>query len=256
MANADHEQNRKLWDEIADVHFRHPDYKVREFLEGWNSLRTIERDLLGDVTEKSLLHLFCQFGLDTLSWARLGATVTGVDISGRSIQLARDLARRAGIEAEFVEADVVDLVGVMDKRFDIVFQSYGTHHWIGDLERWAGVVGHYLKPGGTFLIVDFHPVAGAFLSNQPYFDRGPHRCNDPDYCDRAYVPQEESVEWQHPLGAIVNAVIGAGLTVDRLEEYDVFAYRRHEDWVAEGPYFRPPGDGVTYPLMFSLMAHQ
>ncbi|HPI33313.1 MAG TPA: methyltransferase domain-containing protein, partial [candidate division Zixibacteria bacterium] len=123
MGRPDHEQNRRFWDEIADIHYRHPDYRVAEFLAGRSTLRPIERRLLGEVGGRTLLHLFCQFGLDTLSWARLGADATGVDISGRSIALAGELRRQTGLRAEFVQADVLELIGRLDRTFDIVFQS-------------------------------------------------------------------------------------------------------------------------------------
>ncbi len=256
MTDPGHEQNRKLWDELVDIHFNHPDYRVREFLDGQTSLLSIERDLLGDVRGKSLLHLFCQFGLDTLSWARLGADATGVDISGRSIELAHKLKARAKLKAEFVQSDVLELTGKIPRQFDIVFQSYGTHHWIGDLDRWAEVIVHYLRPGGKFLIVDIHPIAATYFSEIPYFDRGPHRYNDPDYADKSYIPKEESVEWQHTLGEIVSSLIGAGLTVDRLDEYDRMCYRRGADWIERDGYWYPPDGPPPYPVLFSLLAHK
>ncbi len=256
MPDPNHEQNRRLWDEIADVHFNHPDYRVREFLAGWNSLKPIERRLLGDVRGKSLLHLFCQFGLDTLSWARLGAEVTGVDISGRSIELAHELTRQTGLKAEFVRSDVVELTGKIDRTFDIVFQSYGTHHWVGGLDRWARVVAHHLKPGGTFLMVDIHPIATVYLQGVSYFEREAKRYNDPDYADKDYVPSEESVEWQHSLGEIVTAVIAAGLRVERLEESDGLCYRYGDDWIEREGYWYPPEGAPKYPMLFALVAHR
>lgn len=256
MMDPNHEQNRRLWDEISEVHYHHPDYRVKEFLAGWNCLRSIERGILGEVTGKSLLHLFCQFGLDTLSWARLGADVVGVDISGHSIELAHSLKKQAGIEGEFVRSDVLDLIGKIDRRFDIVFQSYGTHHWIGNLRRWAEVVSYYLKPGGVFLMVDFHPIGLTYFQGIPYFDRGPHRYNDPDYADRSYVPKEESVEWKHTLGDIVNAVVGAGLVVERLEEYGGMAYRYGEDWVERDGYWYPSEGVPPYPMMFAVVGRK
>ncbi len=256
MADPNHEQNRRLWDELVEVHFAHPDYHVQEFLAGWNSLLSIEREWLGDVNGRSLLHLFCQFGQDTLSWARLGASVTGVDISGRSIELANELKARAGLEADFIQSDVLELIGRIDRKFDIVFQSYGTHQWISDLDRWAAVVTHYLEPGGTFLIVDIHPVSATVLEKVPYFEKGPHRYQDPDYADKSYYPREESVEWQHTLGEIVTALIRAGLTVERLEEFNKMCYRYRADWVQRDGYWYPPDGPPKYPMLFALQARK
>ena len=121
MPNSDHEKNRTAWNEMVDVHWDHPDQKRKEFLSGRCSLKSIELDAVGDVNGKSLLHLMCQFGMDTLSWARRGAVVTGVDISDRSIERADELKKLAGLDATFVRSDVLDLIGVIDQQFDVVF---------------------------------------------------------------------------------------------------------------------------------------
>ncbi len=258
MAYKGHEQNRKLWDEIVEIHYNHPDYKVKEFLEGWSSLKPIELEALGDVTGKRLLHLQCQFGMDTLSWARKGAIVTGVDISGKSIELANKLKQDAGIDAEFVCSDVVELIGKIDSKFDIVFQSHGTLIWLGDLDKWAEVVAYYLVSGGTYFIVDEHPISYLFLEEGiSYFDKQPRRySNSHDYCDYDYIWKEESVEWQHTMADIINALIKAGLTIERLEEYNKGYYAVEPDWYEENSYYYPPGGPTPYPLMFSLQARK
>lgn len=256
MTNPNHEQNRRLWDELADIHYRHPDYHVADFLHGWNSLKSIERGLLGDVRGQSLLHLFCQFGLDTLSWARLGADVVGVDISGRSIELANQLKQQTNLPADFIQSDVLDLIGRLDRTFDIVFQSYGTHHWISDLPLWAKTVTHYLKPGGTFCMVDIHPILPVAFENVSYFEPTARRYNDPDYADKSYVPKEESVEWQHTLGDILTALIDAGLTLRRLEEFNGLCFRYREDWIEREGYWYPPDGPPDYPMLFALLAHK
>ena len=260
MPRPDHEKNRAAWNEMVERHLDHPDYRTREFLEGASTLRRIELEAIGEVRGKRLLHLMCQFGLDTLSWARRGAIVTGVDISDRSIALAEELKRRAGLDAEFVRCDVLDLIGVIDDRFDIVFQSYGTHTWLADLPAWANVVHHYLKPGGIFFMVDEHPVNVLFLHDPPidYFTREPLRSVDaPDYCDTNYRVKSEQVEWQHPLSDILNALIGAGLTIERVEEYPFSYYRRKPDWYHDDDwYWYPPGGPARYPLMMSIKARR
>jgi len=256
----DHQQNRSLWNEIADVHYRHPHYHVREFLQGGCSLKQIELMALGDVTGLDLLHLQCHFGKDTLSWVRRGARAVGVDISDRSIQLAKELAQAAGLTAEFICCDVIDLIGRTNRRFDIVFQSYGTHPWIGDMAAWGQVVAHHLRPGGRFLIVDSHPIwpiIGWPEDELSYFEKEPRRYHgQPDYCDRNYVPRNDSVEWQHSMSEILNALLDAGLTIESLTEYDKGFYPVKPDWYEEDGYWYPPGGPTMYPLMFSLMARQ
>ncbi len=258
MPDRDHEINRIAWNEMVEVHFKHPGYKVKEFLDGQRTLHSIEIEEIGDARGKSLLHLFCQFGLDTLSWARLGAVVTGVDISDKSIEYANLLAAKAGIPAAFVRSDVLDLSGKIDSAFDIVFQSYGTHCWISDLKTWAGVVAHYLKPGGLFYIVDFHPILSVVLEEDvSYFKKGPYRYKDsPDYCDKDYRIRSELVEWEHKLSDIINALIEAGLAIERVEEYDKTVDPGHEGWVKREGYYYPPDGPTRYPLMFSIKARK
>jgi len=242
---------------MVDLHVNHPEYRTGEFLEGGSSLKRIELEALGKVSGLSLLHLMCQFGLDTLSWARQGAVVTGVDISDRSIQRANELKAKSGLKAAFIRADVLDLIGVIDKKFDIVFQSYGTHVWISDIMKWAEVVAHYLRPGGTFFIVDDHPVEVVFLDPpQDYFAKEPERdTNATDYCERSYHIKGELIEWQHPLSEIINALIDADLMIERVEEYNHGYYQVTDDWYRdENHYWYPPGGPAKYPLMFSLKA--
>lgn len=256
MPHSDHEKNRFAWNDMTEVHWDHPGYKVREFLDGQNSLKEIERNELGDVSGKSLLHLMCHFGKDTLNWARLGALVTGVDISDRAIEYAHKLAEEAGLNAEFIRSDVLNLKGVIDQQFDIVYQSYGTLCWLADLGKWAEVVAHHLKPGGTFLIIDDHPII-CIYEEPPcsYLDTSAqHYQNEADYCDRDFIVEKERVEHQHPLSEIVNCLIAAGLQIVNLHEYDKGYYPIEKDWVKKGDFWYPPEGSPLYPLMFSLRA--
>lgn len=259
MPHPDHEKNRAAWNEMVDLHVNHSEYRTAEVVAGGSSLKRIELEALGDVGGKHLLHLMCQFGLDSLSWVRQGAIVTGIDISDMSIKRANEIKEKAGLEADFIRADVVDLIGVLPRKFDIVFQSYGTHIWIADINKWARVVAHYLKPGGTFFIVDEHPANVLFLDSPlDYFSTEPERqIGAPDYCDRSYKIKNELVEWQHPLSKIVNALIDAGLTIERIEEYNHGYYQVDDDWYRDDDhYWYPPGGPTAYPLMMSIKARK
>ncbi|NOY87849.1 MAG: class I SAM-dependent methyltransferase [FCB group bacterium] len=258
MTHQDHEKNRTAWNEMVEIHFRHPDYKVKEFLQGASTLKSIELTELGEVKGKSLLHLMCQFGLDTLSWARLGAQVTGVDISDKSIAYAKMLAEQTGLEADFIRADILDLKGRIDNKFDIVYQSYGTLCWLSDLDKWAEVVAYYLRPGGVLHLIDFHPIAVPWEEKDvSYFKKGPYRyTNNVDYCDKDYIIKNELVEWQHKLSDIINAVIDAGLTVIHLNEFDKSCSPKERDWYEKDGYYYPPSGPPRYPLMFSLKAQK
>lgn len=255
MPHKNHEQNRKLWNETVDIHFNHPDYRVKEFLEGATTLKPIELREVGDVTGKTLLHPFCQFGLDTFSWARRGAIITGVDISDRSIERANELKERSGIEGRFIRSDILDLPDVLDEQFDIVFQSHGTLHWLSDIPKWAEVVARYVKPGGFFYIVDLHPYADVVEENRSYFDKSPQIYkNERDYTDKDYICQNESVECQFQIGEVVSSLIASGLTLEFLHEFEECCYDKEKDWVKKGEYYYPPDGPAVFPMMFSLKA--
>lgn len=260
MPHPDHEKNRAAWNEMVDLHVNHPEYRTQEVINGGSSLKRLELEALGDVRGKSFLHLMCQFGLDTLSWAREGARVTGVDISDMSIKRAHEMVKRTGLQGEFIRCDVLDFIGVIDKKFDFVYQSYGTHCWISDIFKWARVVAHYLKPGGTFYIVDGHPIEVLhFDPPMSYFAKEPERTvGAPDYCERDHKITQEQVEWQHPVSEIINALIQAGLTIERVDEYNFGYYKVAEDWYSEdgGHFWYPPGGPTNYPLLLAIKARK
>ena len=134
-------------------------YNLQAFKSGVSTLHSIETTEIADVQGKRLLHLQCHFGLDTLSWARLGAEVVGVDFSEKAIELAGSLAREMDIPAQFICSDVYDLPAKLSRRFDIVFNSYGVLTWLPDLSSWAKVLARFVKPTGFVYIVDDHPYA-------------------------------------------------------------------------------------------------
>jgi SAM-dependent methyltransferase len=261
--------NLELWNNWALIHEKAEAYDLEGFRAGKLSLNTIELEEIGDVAGKSLLHLQCHFGKDTLSWARLGASVTGADFSDKAIALARSLSEELGIPADFVCSNVYDLPDVLPGQFDIVFTSYGVLYWLPDIDRWAQVVGHFLKPGGTFYIVEFHPFAWVFEDAEegeglkvsyPYFTppeplefetHGTYADPDADYHSVEYG-------WNHSLGEIVSALISAGLTIEFLHEFpfsiegSMFkALERGEDdrWR-----LKDPRERAGIPLMFSIRA--
>lgn len=253
--------NRANWDERTAVHLRW--YGVEAFKAGETSLRPIELGEMGDVGGKSLLHLQCHFGMDTLSWARRGARVTGVDFSPAAIEQARALAGELGIQATFVCSDVYDLPQVLDDRFDIVFASYGVLVWLPDLTRWAQVVGHFLRPGGTFYIVDGHPLSHLLDDEgqrpEPgvrYFhDAEPYRAEKHGSYVGETTPFEHPVtyQWQHSLGDIISALAAAGLTIEFLHEWPCAGYQAFPGMSqGEDGFWHAPGD--VWPMLYSLKA--
>jgi SAM-dependent methyltransferase len=258
--------NEELWDHWTDLHLRSAYYDVAGFKAGRSSLQQIEREELGDVAGKSLLHLQCHFGLDTLSWARLGAAVTGIDFSSRAISAARALAEELGLPARFVRADVYRLPALLRGQFDIVFTSYGVLFWLPDLRRWAEVIAHFLKPGGVFYIVEFHPFANVFATEgvaelqpaYPYF-QGPTPLRfetHGSYADPTAAYRSVEYGWDHRLGDIVTALIAAGLHLDFLHEFPHCGYRRFSflEQGADGRWRLPGHLAGMLPLLFSLKA--
>jgi len=226
--------NLASWDEAVAVHVGSEFYDVAGFKAGRTSLGEIELEELGPFVGEgtSLLHLQCHFGLDTLSWARRGAVVTGADFSGEAIRTARALAAEVGLSARasFVQSDVEHLPDALAGRFDVVFTSWGALIWLGDLERWAEVVAHFLKPGGTFFIAEFHPYAFLLAEDStpdslrigyPYFMYGvPQRFDeDGDYADPE-AKQEHTVtfEWLHGFAEIIDPLLQRGLRLDSFRE--------------------------------------
>lgn len=259
--------NRKHWDEITPIHVASPFYDVEEFKRNPDRLKPVERAELGDVRDKSLLHLQCHFGIDTISWARQGATVTGVDFSEPAIAQARELAAELGVDARFVVSDIYDLPRNLEGQFDIVFTSYGVLTWLPDKPRWAEVAAHFVKPGGTFYLVEFHPFAWVFDDapdvddlhvKYPYFaDGGPVAWEgDGTYADRdAKVQHRTTYDFPTPISVAVTSLIDAGLRIEFLHEFPFSTYQflPFTERRPDGTVRLTKHDGCV-PLLYSIKA--
>jgi SAM-dependent methyltransferase len=257
--------NRAMWDERVPIHVAGEFYGVEKFRadSGRLDVRPFEVEELGSVAGRTLVHLQCHFGLDTLSWARLGARVTGLDFSGPAVEAATRLAQEIGIEADFVEADLYDAVAALGHRsFDIVYTGKGALLWLPDIRRWATVCAALVAPGGTLYLSEFHPVTDMFAweslaVERSYFDSGPVFDDSPGtYADlEADTVHNTTYEWLHPLGTVVTALIEAGLRIEFLHEHADTLFPRwpfleHRD---DGSFVLPPGM-PQMPLMYSLRA--
>ena len=200
--------NRASWNERTPVHAASDFYDVESFKSGRITLNDIERREVGDVSGKTLLHLQCHFGLDTMSWARLGAKATGVDFSGAAIELARSLNDELGLDARFICSNVYDLPEVLDEQFDVVFTSYGVLVWLPDVKRWTEVVYNHLKPGGVFYIVEFHPFTDVFVQSESgemrpkygyFYGETFQEGGGPSYAGSQPI-ETPTYEWEHSLG--------------------------------------------------------
>jgi SAM-dependent methyltransferase len=260
------DSNRDLWDQLVPIHKRSEFYGVDAFRAGRSTLHDIEHQELGQVAGKKLLHLQCHFGLDSLSWARTGAEVTGVDFSPDAIDLARSISAETGIAAEFVCCNIYDLKNHLTGEFDIVFTSGGVLAWLPDLKRWAEIASHFVKPGGVFYIREFHPFTGIFddeneiaepTVHYPYFHSDkPMRFEDEgSYADRNADIRNVSYEWTHSLSDVINSLIEAGLRIEFVHEFPFNSYQSH-------PFLEQGSDGMwrypkrpeSLPLMFSIKA--
>lgn len=261
--------NKDWWNEAAQVHYQGEGYQVKEFREGLNKLQPLERAEVGDVTGKKLLHLQCHFGLDTLSWARLGARVAGIDFSDQAIAIAQSLSQELQIDATFLCTDIYQLPSVLNaaNEFDIVYASYGAICWLPDLQPWGKLIAHYLKPGGFFYIAEGHPFMWTFAERSPnfkiaypYFSKEVIRDETSlgTYAERdAKLEHTVTYSWNHTLSEIFEALLSAGLVIDFFHEHPFCAWECLPDMEeGEDHYlrFKDVRKREMIPLMYSLKA--
>lgn len=253
--------NKKWWNEVAPIHLKSKLYNLEGFKNGKSSLFSIEKEELGSVRGKSLLHLMCHVGMDTLSWARKGADVTGVDLSDESIRLAKKLCKDIKVPATFICSDIYNLPKVLDKKFDVVFASYGVLCWLSNLKKWAKIINLYLKPGGTFYIVELHPFTNIlscdFKLFYKYFKKGPYI----DDSSGTYTDWNENVkgvtyEWSYTISDVVNALIEEGLKIEFVHEFPFTMYDQFPGFMEKnkkGQYVLKDKK-IQIPLLFSIKA--
>lgn len=266
MSKEQVEANRRRWDELVPIHASSRFYDVEGFKRGRSTLLPVEIEELGDLQGKRLLHLQCHFGLDTLSLARRGAMVTGADFSKKAIALAKDISLDARIEARFIESDIYDLPSVLPEEFDIVFTSYGVLCWLPDLRAWASVISRMLVKGGSFLLVEDHPLASIIDENAPapircafpYFSNGrPTKFEvEGTYTDRTVkVENSTSFEWTHPLSEIIGSLVEAGLRIEHVHEFPFSFFQRHESMrVRSDGTWHLPDEFPNFPMLLSIKA--
>ncbi len=255
------QSNKELWNKRTSVHKTSDFYDLEGFKKGKNALNEIELTELGDVSGKSILHLQCHFGLDTMSWVRLGAEVTGIDFSNMAIDTARKINDELGLYANFICSNVYDLKQHLDKKFDIVFTSYGVVGWLPDLNRWADIISHFLKPGGTFYMAEFHPVVWMFDDKftkliYSYFNEGVLEIEqEGTYTDRDADIKHIEYSWNHSISEVVNALINHGLNIKLMNEHNYSPYDCFQNTVKnhEGNYFIRGYEKVL-PMVYSIKA--
>ncbi|WP_055435666.1 class I SAM-dependent methyltransferase [Lacinutrix algicola] len=253
--------NKATWNDKVKVHAKSDMYAIEAFKKGKTSLMRYELEALGDVNGKSLLHLQCHFGQDTLSWSRLGAKCVGVDLSDEGIKLAQQLNDELHLEAKFVCCNVLNTGKYIEGTFDIVFTSYGVIGWLPDLKPWGQMIADKLKKGGAFYMVEFHPIVWMFdyLEGKPIMKYGYMQDEviyeeyEGTYANQDSKMMSKEYGWNHGLSEVINALTSAGLKIEYLNEYDESPYNVLPELVET-----KSGNYVTkdklYPLIFEIKA--
>jgi 2-polyprenyl-3-methyl-5-hydroxy-6-metoxy-1,4-benzoquinol methylase len=251
--------NRNAWNHKTSIHTHSEFYDMPSFKNGENSLKEIELDLLGDVTDRFILHLQCHFGQDSMSLSRLGALVTGVDFSDEAINYAARLADELHLDTQFVLSDVYDLKNHLAGQFDVVFTSYGVIGWLPDLDKWAEIIHHFLKPGGSLIMVEFHPVIWMFDNDfekvaYSYFKDGQIvEKEQGSYADRNNTSEITTITWNHSLGEVLSSLLKQGLQVKDFREYDYSPYNCLNDMYESSPgKYRIKQFGHKIPMVYAL----
>ncbi len=257
------EINRETWNKKVAIHAASDFYDMEGFKKGASSLNSYEIKALCDISGKSLLHLQCHFGQDTLSWSRMGAKCTGIDISEEGIELAKQLNEELQQDATFVCCNVLDVSEHISEKFDIIFTSYGTIGWLPDLKPWAQMISERLKPKGIFYIVDFHPIAWMFdyTTAPPKLEYGYMQKKaiyeeyEGTYADPKSNMVSKEFGWNHSLSEILNSLIEAGISIENFQEHGGSPYNifpklvKNEDGLYELP-------NKMYPLIFEVKARK
>ncbi len=253
--------NKSTWNEKVKVHAKSEMYHLDDFKKGKSSLMPYELEALGDVNSKSLLHLQCHFGQDTLSWSRLGAKCTGVDLSDEGIKLAKQLNEELNLDANFMCCNVLDTSDFIKETFDIVFTSYGVIGWLPNLKPWGKMIAERLNKGGTFYMAEFHPIVWMFdyLEDKPVMKYGYmqeeviYEEYEGTYANENSKMISKEYGWNHGLGEVVSALTEAGLHIEYLKEHDESPYDVLPDLVKTDSGMYTTKDKL-YPLIFELKA--
>ena len=264
------DENRAYWDALAAVHGEGADdyYDVEALVAGTRGLLVAEEQALssavGEVAGKDVLHLQCHIGFDAVTLAQRGATVVGADFSPAALEKARAIAARAGVQVEYVEADSTALPTSLHDRFDLVWATIGVLNWIGDLDAWMRSAAAVLRPGGSLIVVELHPLFVSISSRDPLVLDFPYAGGAPTRFDEdgsyanpdAKLDATTTVEFAHSLGEVVSAAVGAGLRVDVLREHLETEHDPRGDVLArddDGRYRLRLGGGVL-PVLYTLIA--
>jgi 2-polyprenyl-3-methyl-5-hydroxy-6-metoxy-1,4-benzoquinol methylase len=255
------EINKDSWNKRTSYHIKSDFYQMNAFKAGKSSLMDIELGLLGNVNGKRILHLQCHFGQDTLSLARKGAKVTGIDLSDKAIEQAKELNAELNLDAEFLVSDVYDLPNNLKGTFDIVFTSYGTIGWLPDMNKWGNIISHYLKPEGKFVFVEFHPNVWMYNTDfsklkYNYFNsKAIVEEEQGTYADKEASTSFKYVFWNHGLSEVISGLLSNNLILKKFKEYNYSPYDCFENTEKVGDSkYQIKSFGNKMPLCYSILA--
>ena len=255
--------NKETWDKKVAIHAQSDFYDLKGFKKGKSSLNSYELNEIGDVNGKSLLHLHCHFGQDTLSWSRLGAKCTGIDLSSEGIKQAKLLNEELDLDATFIECNTYDIPKKIEGKFDVIFASYGVIGWLPDLDTVGEIIASKLNDGGIFYLVEFHPIVWMFdflqsppkltypyLQSEAIYEEysGTYTNNDANIISKEYG-------WNHGLGEVVSALTKPGLHIEFLHEHEKSPYDclPEMEKTEDGMYLLKKHKRM-FPLLFSIKA--
>lgn len=265
--------NQANWDQRTPIHLASSFYGVDGSREPDSWFAEYEWADLGELAGKDVLHLQCHLGVETVALARRGARVVGLDLSGESVVQARGVAQRHGVDIEYVQGNVYDASEALGGRqFDLVYTGKGALCYLPDLEVWADVVHQLLRPGGSLYVVEFHPLLYALgvvpspdggqellLRNDFLSGRGAEK-RDATYTYTDGPPLAEArvaYEWRHEVAEVVSALVGAGLTVERLRETSKLPWPRWKGMVQDADgWFQLPDGAPRIPLLYAVSARR
>ena len=266
-------KNKELWDEWTGINARSAFYDVAGFKRAPTPLHAEVLAGLGDLAGKAVLHLQCHFGMDTIRLMLAGAaSAVGVDFSDKAVATARTLAAEMGVDARFVESDVLALD--LAEQFDIAFTSYGVIGWLPELAPWGRVIARHLKPGGRFFIIEGHPTmwmfddadTDGFVVKYPYFHSAEPIAiahAEGNYADPTAKFAGTEYSWPHSLAETISSLLDAGLRIDEFREYAHIGWKVFPFMIEEAPgtggqrhrrRFVLPADKPAIPMMFSIRA--
>lgn len=265
--------NQANWDQRTPIHLASAFYGVDGSREPDSWFADYEWSDLGDLAGADLLHLQCHLGVESVALARRGARVVGLDISGESVVQARGVARLHGVDIEYVQGNVYDAPDVLGGRqFDLIYTGKGALCYLPDLDVWADVVRRLLRPGGSLYVVEFHPLLYALgvvpppdggqellLRNDFLSGRGAEK-RDATFTYTDGPPLAEArvaYEWRHEVAGVVNALVGAGLVIDKIRETPKLPWPRWKGMVQDDDgWFELPGDAPRIPLLYAVSARR